>query len=251
MPTTESDVLTRGARFPTPRPTGRELPCDDGEPMDTRWHGDAMTLLIDVTRARWPARPDFFVGGNMFVYFGDREVFHKDFRGPDYFVVSGGVDRFKERRSWVAWEESDRLPDVIVELASSSTIDVDRVAKKAVYSNRMHCREYFIYDPEDDRLEGWCLGPGYEYLPIDPDDDGRLWSEVLDAAFGTWDGRYADQNTRWLRLFEADGTLAGTMYEREAEARQAADAARQAADAEIVRLRAELAALRGTTQTTH
>ncbi len=278
------DVMTRGKPFPTPRPTARELPYEDGEPMDSPWHLHNMNLLIDLISTRWRGRDDFYTGGNMFVYFGDREVFNKDFRGPDFFVVNGGVERYKERLSWVAWEENGRLPDVIVELASKSTIETDRVIKKAVYSNRMRCREYFIYDPLEDRLEGWRLGPGYEYLSIDPDDDDRLWSEVLGCWFGTWDGVYYDDDARWLRMFEPDGTLAPTRLEvaaaalrenrrlvtaeltarQEAERRAAAEAtarqeadqraaaeetARRAAEEEIARLRAELAALRGTPPT--
>ena len=246
MSPTVFDVMTRGKPFPTPRPTARQLPSDDGEPMDTPWHRLNMHLLIDQINSRWRHRDDFYTGGNMFVYFGDREVFHKDFRGPDFFVVSGGVDRLKERDSWVAWEEDDRLPDVIVELASESTIDVDRVVKHAVYSKRMHCREYFIYDPSEDRLQGWQLGPGYEYLPLDQDDDDRLWSDVLGCSLGTWDGEYSEHAARWLRMYELDGTLAPTRLEQ-TEARLVTERdALRAQEGEIARLRAELAALRDT-----
>lgn len=249
MSTTLQDVMSWGRVFPTPRPTGRELPSDDGEPMDTPWHRDNMHLLIDLISTRWRHRNDFYTGGNMFVYFGDREVFHKDFRGPDFYVVSGGVDRHKPRDSWVAWEEGDRHPDVIVELASESTIEVDRVIKHAVYSKRMHCREYFIYDPAEDRLQGWQLGPGYEYLALDPDDDDRLWSDVLGCSLGTWDGEYADTTARWLRMFEPDGTLSPTRLELARAELVATDAARRSAEAELARVRAELAALRGTPPT--
>jgi Uma2 family endonuclease len=244
----DADLLTHPPRFPmgTGRPialpTDADLPYSDDEPMDTPWHRENMNLLIEVIDRRWRDRTDFYAGGDMFVYFSDEHVFHKDFRGPDVFVVSGGVDRFRERKSWIAWQEGGRLPDLIIELASDSTVQIDRTLKKDLYANRFRTREYFIYDPGPDRLDGWRLNAEGVYHPIVADATGRLSSEVLGGTLGTWDGEYAMKQKRWLRVFELDGTLAPTMFEQEA-------AARRAAEDEVARLRTELAALRGTPPT--
>lgn len=55
--------------MPAPPPTQDELPCDDGEPMETQRHKWQMDLLIE-TMDRWLAqRGEGYAGGNMFVYF--------------------------------------------------------------------------------------------------------------------------------------------------------------------------------------
>ena len=66
---------------PTP-PTN--LIFDDGEPLETHRHRLAMNVLIDAVNQALKDRTDFFAGGNMFIYFSDRKVFNKDFRGPDF-----------------------------------------------------------------------------------------------------------------------------------------------------------------------
>ncbi|MCS7301208.1 MAG: hypothetical protein NZ556_06610, partial [Fimbriimonadales bacterium] len=68
---------------------------------------------------------------------------------------------------------------------------------------------------------------------------GWLWSEVLGAWLGTWEGEYRRHFFNWLRLYHADGTLVPTDEEEKVQVRrQAAEA-----QAEIERLRARLRAL--------
>jgi Uma2 family endonuclease len=254
---TIEDVLTRGRQLHLPTdevmmraaadpvahpvrfPTAADLPHDDGVPMETPWHRENMNLLIDTIATRWRDREDFYAGGNMFIYFSDRQVFGADFRGPDFFVVAGGVELRKPRLSWIAWEEGGRLPDVIVELASGSTRQLDRTVKKQLYGSRFRTREYFIYDPELDRLEGWRLAANGEYESLAADAAGRLRCEALDCSFGTWDGPYLILTGRWLRMFEPDGQLCPTRHEFVSGQ----------AGAEAARLKAEIAALRGTPPT--
>src|SRR5262245_33364759 len=102
-----------------------ELPCDDGEPMETGFHHAQGTVLIDSLAVAWSDRRDYYVAGNMFVYFSEQQIKRNDFRGPDVFVVLG-AER-KPRKSWVAWEEGGKLPDVVIEVISESTEHVDRV----------------------------------------------------------------------------------------------------------------------------
>ena len=79
------------------------LPYDDGIPMETPRHRFQMNLLIESLDVRWADRDDFYVGGNMFVYFSPDQVRSHDFRGPDLFVVLDVTRR--ERKSWVVWQE--------------------------------------------------------------------------------------------------------------------------------------------------
>src|SRR5262249_3419950 len=120
----ESDPSLHDPDIPVAPPGEDELPSDDGEPMETNEHRLQMVLLIQSLKEAWARREDFFIGGNMFVYFSETQVTHNDFRGPDVFVVLGTSRR--SRKSWVAWGEQGKLPDVVIELLSFRTRHVDR-----------------------------------------------------------------------------------------------------------------------------
>jgi Uma2 family endonuclease len=231
-------------------PTAAELPYDDGEPMETAWHRPAMNVLIESIECHWQGRKDFFVGGNMFMYFSRERVFHKDFRGPDFFVVTG-VDHDRERLSWVAWEENSRLPNVIIELSFESTAETDRVLKKKLYGKTLQTPEYYVYDPGTDELIGWRRENGGYKDPIEPE-DGRLWSKELELYVGPWTGEFQGHRRRWLRFFDVHGKLIPTFGESEKKwadqktrlankAQQQAQNERQRADAEARRAAEEKA----------
>lgn len=132
-------------------------------------------------------------------------------------------------------EEDGRLPDVIVELLSESTAEIDRKDKKELYSKVWGTREYFLYDPDTKILEGYRLA-GQTYRPLALDAQGRLWSEQLGVSLGIWRGAHDGKTYDWLRLFRPDGSLVPSAEERAETERQRADAA----EAELTRLRALL-----------
>ncbi len=237
-----------------PRPPS-DLPYSDGEPLESNWHRDAMNFLIELIRVLFHGRTDYFVGGDMFIYFSSQQARNRDFRGPDVYLVKD-VDGTHDRLSWIAWEENGRLPDFIVELTSQSTAAVDRGVKKDIYERVFHTKEYFIYDPGTQLLEGWRLGPRLHYEPLTPDEHGRLWSQELGVWLGTWRGPFNDHLERvWLRFFKEDGTLVPLFAERERLAmhkekhraeseKQRAESEKHRADtlqAELERLKALLA----------
>jgi Uma2 family endonuclease len=223
-------------------PTDQDLPCSDGEPLETIWHRFAMLLLIDSLSSHWKGRTDFFVGGDMFYYFSEDRVFNKDFRGPDFFVVKG-ADRFKRRDSWVYWKEKGRHANVIIELSSPSTAHVDLGEKKTVYCEQLRVPEYYVYDPRDESLVGWMLVNGV-YEPIELQEGNRLWSRQLDLYIGPADGEYMDVDDRWLRFFDKRGRLIRTSTEASREETAAAEKKAKAAEAELARVKRELAALK-------
>jgi Uma2 family endonuclease len=208
-----------------------DLPEEDGEPLETNWHRAQMNLLIDVVTTRWRDRQDFFVGGNMFIYYSPEQARSRDYKGPDFFLVKN-IDGSYSRNKWVAWVEGNRLPNVIVELLSPSTASEDLGRKKDLYERTFRTPDYFCYDPDEDYLWGWHLTKR-RYVPLEPNEQGRLWSAELDAWIGTWEGEYLHQQALWLRLFDATGEL--IPREGEAERQRA-----EAAEAELARLRAEL-----------
>ena len=229
-----------------------ELVYSDGEPLETEWHAIQLPFLWHLIRQAMveQGRSDFYVGGDMFVYYSiaqARDVARGKsyFRGPDVFWVDG-ADPDRQRKCWVAWEEDGRLPDVIVELSSPSTAEIDRKDKKKLYSEVWGTREYFLYDPDTKIMEGYRLG-GRTYRPLAPDAQGRFWSEQLGVSLGLWHGVYLGREYDWVRLFHPDGSLVPTeaeseraQAERERQRAEAAEQRAEAAEAELARLRAQL-----------
>ncbi len=65
--------VTTAAEVPVvPIPRERLLEAD-GVPWETDWHRLEMNLLIESVTYHFRAREDFFVGGNMFIYYTARE----------------------------------------------------------------------------------------------------------------------------------------------------------------------------------
>ena len=211
-----------------------ELPTEDGIPLESSWHRAQINLLIELLRFHWRDRTDFYVGGNMFIYYSLEQVRTHSYRGPDFFVVKG-VDGSYSRGAWVVWEEGGRYPDVIVELLSPSTARIDKTVKKDLYERVFRTPEYFCYDPDSEELIGWRLSAG-RYRPLEPNERGWLWSEELELWLGKWQGEFQREQAVWLRFYDREGNLIPTEAEA---ARQRAEAA----ETELARLRERLAAM--------
>lgn len=209
----DRDLYLAEPEIPVAPPGEDELPSDDGEPMETNEHRLQMVLLIQSLKEAWADREDFFVGGNMFVYFSEAQVKHNDFRGPDVFVVLGTSRR--SRRSWVAWGEGGKLPDVVIELISRRTEHIDRGEKMHIYSQLWKTPEYFLYDPIFGKLEGYRLNPeSRTYQTIPADASGDLDCTTLGLRLGVREGRFEDVDWPWLRWLDPDGRLLATPQER-------------------------------------
>lgn len=188
-----------------------DLVFDDEEPLESNRHRIAMNVLIDSALSTLSGREDYFVGGNMFVYYSRSQVLNKDFRGPDFFVALDVEDN-RERQGWVTWEEEGRFPDVIVELMSPSTAKVDREVKKKLYERTFHTADYYIYDPFDSNsLQGWHLDAKQRYQPLVPNEQGWLWCETLELWLGTWLGSIRREPPQgmchWLRFYDQQANL--------------------------------------------
>ena len=210
----------------------KELPETDGFPLETPWHLAAICLLIELLTFRWRDRRDFFVGGNMFLYYSLRASRSEDFRGPDFFYVAA-VDGQRPREYWAVWDENGKYPNLIVEFLSRSTAMADRTTKKDLCEQTFRTPEYYCFDPETNHLEGWHLHSEH-YRPCVPDERGWIWSETLQLWLGTWTGTFHGQTATWLRLYDAAGVLVPLGAEAE---RQRAEAA----EAELARVKVLLA----------
>lgn len=221
-----------------------ELPCSDGEPMETGFHDAQAALLKDTLIEAWHERRDVFVAGNMFVYFSERQIRANDFRGPDVFVVLDSDT--KGRKSWVAWEEGGRLPDVVIELTSESTAHVDHGEKMRIYSRIWRTAAYFIYDPDREQLWGYRLDPDRrEYVPLEPDEAGDLPVHPMGLKLGLRHTRFRHYEQRFVRWIDETGRVLPTGYERADQERARAEQERaraEAAEARVKELEARLRA---------
>jgi len=210
-------------------PTQDELPCDDGVPMETQRHKMQMDLLLEGLYPWLEQRDNGYIGGNMFIYYSAAQLKNEDFKGPDFFAVLN-VSKV-ERKSWVVWEEG-KAPDVIIELLSESTANIDKTTKKGVYQNQMRVPEYFWYDPfNPDDFAGFYLS-GMVYQPLILDQQGRFFSEALQLYLQRWEGTYRGVTTTWLRWADLSGNLLATgeelVQQKQAELQQAQAEAQQA-----------------------
>jgi len=182
-------------------PDARQLLSDEPE-MESSLHYMQLLLLVTCLELAWQDRQDFFIGANLTIYFSRQQLKNRDFRGPDFFLVKNTERR--HRNSWVVWEEDGKYPDLIIELLSESTANVDRLVKRNLYAERFHTPEYFYFSPETLEFAGFRLNLD-QYQPIIPNEKGWLWSEVL----GLFLGIYEQQ----LRYFSIEGSLLPTPQE--------------------------------------
>ncbi|MCJ2542785.1 Uma2 family endonuclease [Thermostichus vulcanus] len=168
----------------------------DEPPLESDLHRQQIDLLIRLLQYWWRDRQDFYISGNLTVYYNTEQLKTRDFRGPDVFVVLGTEK--KDRRSWTIWDEGGRYPNVVIELLSSSTAKVDKGAKKTLYQDIWRLPEYYWFDPHSLELAGFRLVEG-RYQEIPPDSAGYLPSEQLGLKLGIHAGK--------LRWFTAEGQL--------------------------------------------
>jgi Uma2 family endonuclease len=181
----------------------------DEPPLETDLHRLQMTLLIACLEWLWQERNDFYVSGNLTIYYSPRQRKSEKFRGPDFFVVLG-VERFP-RKSWVVWQEDGKYPNVIVEILSPKTAATDRGLKKQLYQDVFRTPDYFWFDPNSLEFQGFHLVDG-EYEQLEPEERGWLWSKQL--------GLYLGVHQSKLRFFSREGQLIPSPQEVAAQEQQ-------------------------------
>lgn len=206
-------------------------PCDlwsDEPELESDLHRDLIDLLIACLKWLWKDRTDYYVTGNLTIYFSEDHITSRDFRGPDFFVVLGTAPH--PRRSWMVWVEQGKYPNVIIELLSNSTAKVDRGFKKKLYQDTFRTPEYFWFHPETLEFKGFRLIAGV-YKPIKANAQGWLWSQQLELFLGIHQSQ--------LRFFTADGQLAPTPVELAEQEHQRAEQERERAEQEHQRAEQE------------
>ncbi|MBW4617338.1 MAG: Uma2 family endonuclease [Desmonostoc vinosum HA7617-LM4] len=174
----------------------------DEPPLESELHLEQIMLLLKCLKWLWRDRNDFYAAGNLTIYYNPNQLKSEYFRGPDFFVVLG-CER-KTRKSWVVWEEDGKYPNLILEILSDSTAKTDKGLKKEIYQDTFRTLDYFWFDPYTLEFAGFHLVDG-EYQPLQPNEQGQLWSQQLGLYLGIYEGL--------LRFFTLDGQLVPTPEE--------------------------------------
>lgn len=174
----------------------------DEPPLETELHLRQIILLLKCLEWLWRDRNDFYAAGNLTIYYSPQQRKSSDFRGPDFFVVLG--TQRKTRKSWVVWQEEGKYPNLIIEILSPKTAQVDRELKKTIYQDTFRTPDYFWFDPDTLEFVGFHLVDG-KYQPLEPNAEGQLWSQQL--------GLYLGVDQQKLRFFTAEGELVPTPEE--------------------------------------
>ncbi|MFO0958298.1 MAG: Uma2 family endonuclease [Isosphaeraceae bacterium] len=220
-------------------------------PTSTTWkevdleypESDGLPMAENTTQFRWIVtikegiaylfrdREDVFVAGDLFWYPAQG---HREIRtAPDTMVVFGRPAG--DRRSYKQWEEGGIPPQVVFEVLSPGNTAEEMREKRRFYE-RYGVEEYYVYDPDENELEGWRRA-GTELTPI--------------AEMAGWTsprlGLTFEPGGEELRLIRPDGRALETFREaceraeaeglRAEEERQRAEA--EGRRAEIERRRAE------------
>jgi Uma2 family endonuclease len=197
-------------------------PCDlysDEPPLETDLHLQQIILLLECLNWWWQDRNDFYASANSTIYFSDKQLKNRDFRGPDFFVVLG-VER-RPRKSWVVWAEDGKTPNVVIEVLSETTAATDRGLKKQIYQDVLKVYDYFWFDPDTLEFAGFRLTNG-RYQPIQPNEQNWLWSEQLQLFLGIHDNK--------VRYFTPEGQLVPSPTEAAIAAQQQAEQETQRAN---------------------
>ena len=199
--------------------TENDLPYDDGEPMESAEHRLQMNLLIETLEV-WMQEHAVsgYVGGNMGVYFEQAQVMRPDiYKAPDVFVVLD-VETHNERprKSWIVWQESGKVPDLVIESLSDGTKINDKTKKKTIYQNKLQVADYFWFDPHNPSdFAGFSLKQGV-YQQLDGDHQTGIISPRLGLRLLCWEGEYGTSARHtWLRWQTLDGQWLPTCAERE------------------------------------
>jgi Uma2 family endonuclease len=186
-------------------PAATDLLSDEPE-KETSLHALQVRLLVNILEWYWRERDDFFIGDNLTIFFSREQLKTNDFRGPDFFLVKAVKNH--PRTSWVLWEEG-KAPDLIIELLSDRTAEIDRDIKKPIYEQRLRTPEYFWFSPLTGEFAGFRLVSD-QYEEIVPDAQGRRWSRVLNLSLGV--------HNHLLRYFTGEGELVPTPNEEAEDA---------------------------------
>ncbi len=229
-----------------------DYPESDGLPMgETELHRRWIQYIDDLLCQRYRGQ-QVYVGSELLVYYEEGQPLR--FLVPDNFVVLHCDPSM--RRVFKIWEEGC-VPDVVFEVSSRSTSQVDQILKLRAYQ-QIGVKEYFLYDPSEaylnESLQGYRLQQGaFSEIPEikDRTNNKAIDCLTLGIRLSLDDERLVltDIGTGAKLLTEAETERQAKEAERQAkekerQAKEAEIVARRAAEARIAELEAEIRVLK-------
>ncbi len=131
-------------------------PETDGEPMaENTLQFEWITLIKQGLEACFVHKPDVFVAGDLFWYPVEN---HPEIRqAPDVLVVLGRPKG--HRGSYMQFFEENIAPQVVFEILSPGNRAGEMIRKFQFYQ-KYGVQEYYIYDPDKNKLEGFIRNNG-------------------------------------------------------------------------------------------
>jgi Uma2 family endonuclease len=140
-----------------PIDSDRSFPDSDGKPMaenteQFRW----IVTIKENLEILFADRDDVFIAGDLLWYPIRTRLIAPV--APDAMVVFG---RPKGRRgSYKQWQEENIPPQVVFEILSPSN-NAEEMSRKLEFYETYGVSEYYLYDPDSFRLEGWRRENGH------------------------------------------------------------------------------------------
>jgi Uma2 family endonuclease len=185
-----------------------EYPDSDGQPMaDNTLQFEWIVTLKGNLDLLFADRPDVFVAGDLLWYPVEGDNVTR--AAPDAMVAFGRPKGY--RGSYRQWEEGGVAPQVVFEVLSPGNRPAEMARKRDFYE-RFGVEEYYVYDPDGPRMEGWRRGAAGRFERV-PRMDGFV-SPRLGVRF--------DLSGPELRVLNPDGSRFLTFAEL-AEARRRAE----------------------------
>ncbi len=178
-------------------------PDSDGKPIaDNTKQFEWIVTIAGGLQALFADNPNVFVAGDLLWY--PVEGDNKTRIAPDALVAFGRPQG--HRGSYKQWEEGGIAPQVVFEVLSPNNTPQEMADKLAFY-DRYGVEEYYLYDPDHGRLQGWRRqgGAAGGNRP-----DARLDQSPVGCAFRVgWNGSVPDPagwatHCQLLRISEAD-----------------------------------------------
>ncbi len=166
--------------------------------------------------------PQIFVAGDLLWYPVEKSL---KSQAPDVMVAIGRPKG--DRRSYKQWEEGNIAPQVVFEILSHNNTATEMKEKYDFYQ-RHGVEEYYLYDPEKNKLQGW-LRQGERLVAIAT---MRGWvSPRLGIRFDTSNGTldlYSPNGQRFESYVENSRRAEQEALRAEQEARRAEQEAQRA-----------------------
>lgn len=224
-------TVTKLPKLPVMTPAMESIlyPESDGKPMaDNSKQFRYIVTIEGNLEILFAEQPDVFVIGDMLWYPVEGRV---DLRqAPDVMVAFGRPKG--DRGSYLQWREANIAPQVVFEILAPGNRKREMDEKFAFYE-QYGVEEYYLYDPDRGRLQGWLRAANGTLLPIQAMQGWR--SPRLGIRFeldGLELNLYYPDEGRFLTMIE--------LNERRKEAELFASVARDRADAALEQMEAAI-----------